>query len=208
MRVAELGDTSFYDPAALTQLGEELRRPTTRGRHTMQNADAVVLLTPDHESTALWLSEAASGGVLADPQIWRNIYELVTFTKPTVALLSPGVVSAAPALLTSLVVAKKNTLVTAAVPASPHGAAAPVPPGTAHALSRLLGGPALGRYLAMTGHALQAADASHASIVTHALDEDFSDRNILENIAVPTDGGGYGEDFPTIPPLPALLWAC
>jgi enoyl-CoA hydratase/carnithine racemase len=156
----------------------------------MMSSDAVVIDAPEYETTADWLADPSSGAALCKNEIWREIYELCTFPKPTISIIHPGTAAAeGPALLASIVVAKKGTVITAGVPASPQGPAVPIIPGTSYKLSRLFGGPAMGLYLAMTGHALQASDALHAGLVTHALDESFTQRNLMENIA----SSAYGQ---------------
>ena len=83
-----------------------------------------VINVDDPASAANWVGDAASGVVLSDAALWRDIYELQTFGKPTVSLLHPAsragaATNAGPSLLASIVVAKKYALVGVAVPAAP-----------------------------------------------------------------------------------------
>lgn len=125
VRVADLEDgLTFYEPAALQQLGDELRRVAGRGKHTMANSAVAIINVDDPLSAADWVGEPSSGEQLRDGRLWRNIYELSTFQRPTVALVHPGAPAAGPALLASIIVAKKNAMVGAAVPA--HSEQGPV----------------------------------------------------------------------------------
>lgn len=200
---------SFYAQSSLSQMVAQLRPGNAAQRATLQSADYGLLELSEHDTTAAWVMDPVNASALEDPELWRALYELRCCKTPVVSVLPNGVVHAGPALLAPIVACHPETLVVAGLPTG-GGASTVVMPGTSSTLGRLGGG--MGLYLATTGHALPAAEALQAGIVTHVLDNHASRSLLLDSLCVLSEGRRFDRALETVDDLsvldpPSVLYA-
>jgi enoyl-CoA hydratase/carnithine racemase len=170
-------------------------------RATLLSADYGLVELSEHDTTAAWVMDPANASALEVPEMWRALYEFRCCKTPVVSLLPNGIVHAGPALLAPIVACQPQTLVVAGLPPG-DSASAVVMPGTSSTLGRLGGG--LGLYLATTGHALPAAEALQAGLVTHVLDNHASRSLMLNTLSVLSEGGRFDHAVEVIDELSVL----
>ena len=190
---------SFYAEESLGHMLEELRFGAQRA--SVHSADYAVLELAEHDTTAAWVSDPANGAALAEPALWRALYELRCCATPVAAVLPDGALYAGPALLAPMVVARPGSLVVAGLPPPNQGggSAAAVMPGSSPMLGRL--GEGMGLYLAATGHALPAPEALHAGLVTHVLESHVSLRMLCDSLGALSEGRRFDHAVQTVDEL-------
>jgi enoyl-CoA hydratase/carnithine racemase len=202
LQCAELSaGASFYAQSSLAQMMAQLQPGDAAQRATLQSADYGLLELAEHDSSAAWVVDPANAAALEDPATWRALYQFRCCATPVVALLPNSVVRAGPSLLAPIVVCQPETLVVAAIP-SGGDASAVVMPGTSSVLGRLGGG--MGQYLATTGHALPAAEALHAGLVTHVLDNHASRSLLCDSLCVLSEGRRFDHAVEAVDDLSVL----
>lgn len=182
---------SFYAQSSLSQIVAQLQPGSAAQRATLATADYGLLELSEHDSTAAWVMDPANAPALEDPKMWQALYEFRCCKTPVVSLLPDGIVHLGPSLLAPMVVCRPQTLVVAGLP--PGDASAVMMPGTSFTLGRLGGG--MGLYLATTGHALPAAEAVQAGLVTHVLDHHTSRSLLLDSLCVLSEGRRFDHAF-------------
>lgn len=192
---------SFYANSNLSQIVTQLQPGNAAQRATLQSADYGLVELSEHDTTAAWVTDPANASALEDPEMWRALYEFRCCKTPVVSLLPNGVVHAGPALLAPIVACQPQTLVVAGLPPA-ESATVVVMPGTSSTLGRLGGG--MGLYLATTGHALPAAEALQAGLVTHVLDNHASRSMMLNNLCVLSEGRRFDYAVEVIDDLSVL----
>jgi hypothetical protein len=97
--------SAFYEPAALAQLGRELRHVQDEATLATAHYATLEIHADDGRASAAWVADPSNGAALLEEGVWQTLSALRCVHVPTVALLGQGgagPVVGAPALLSPL----------------------------------------------------------------------------------------------------------